>query len=116
MASVPREMPPQPMTGISTSRATSWTQRTARGLRAGPDSQPYPSGSTDLRPPRLDVDGEARPERIDRHDRVSAGRLGLLGGAAHLAAQRAQLHETGTSTAAFAARMAAIIGAASSPM
>ena len=40
MTSVPRETPPQPMTGMSTTDAASWMQRIASGLRAGPDSQP----------------------------------------------------------------------------
>ena len=40
IASMPRPIPPTPMIGRSTVRATSNTHRRASGLRAGPESQP----------------------------------------------------------------------------
>jgi hypothetical protein len=48
ITSVPRETPPQPMTGMSTADATSWTQRTASGEEQ-PDSQPYHRRAADVR-------------------------------------------------------------------
>ena len=92
------------------------TQRTASGFRAGPDSQPVPS----LPPSR----GRPVSMSIARHgpNELIATIASAPAASACSAARTSSrpsglsLTKTGTSRAAFAARIAAIIGPASSPM